>query len=94
MPVLQISAKVAQLKNLITLNLAVIIMSFTGILGALISLAPTHLVWYRLLIGIVSIYAYLKITRTALKVNSRALLKLFLTGAVLAVFWLCFFCGH
>ncbi|GEO02661.1 permease [Adhaeribacter aerolatus] len=88
---LQVSAKTASFKNLIILNLAVVLMSFTGILGALISMSSTHLVWYRLVIGVITLYGYLKLTRTRLRIGRPALLHLFFTGAILAAFWLSFF---
>lgn len=88
---LQVSAKVAPYKNLIILNIAVVLMGLTGILGALIQVSPTHLVWYRVLIGVVTLLGYLKLTRTSLKIKRLVLVQLFLTGAVLAIFWLSFF---
>jgi drug/metabolite transporter (DMT)-like permease len=88
---LQVSAKVASFKNLIILNMAVLLMGFTGILGALIQVSATHLVWYRLAIGVISLLAYLVFTRTSLKIDCPALFKLFFTGGILAVFWLLFF---
>lgn len=60
---LQITAKAVAYKNFIILNLAVVLMSLTGILGALISVSSTHLVWYRVLIAVASLFVYLKITR-------------------------------
>ena len=88
---LHITAKAVAYKNFIILNLAVGLMSLTGILGALISVSSTHLVWYRVLIAVVSLFFYLMLTRTSLKIDRSGLLQLVLAGAVLAVLWLCFF---
>ncbi|HEU0064460.1 MAG TPA: EamA family transporter, partial [Flavisolibacter sp.] len=43
-------------KALVQLNIAVFLWGFTGVLGRIISLDQTWLVWYRLLVTVVSLW--------------------------------------
>jgi drug/metabolite transporter (DMT)-like permease len=78
-------------KNLIILHITVFIWGFTGILGAVISIDASHLVWYRVLIAFISLYAYFMYSKTSIKVNKETFLKLFFTGAIVALHWILFF---
>lgn len=78
-------------RNLIILHLTVFVWGFTGILGALISIPAPQLVWYRVLIAFVSLYAYFKIGKIPLSVSREVFLKLFFTGAIVALHWILFF---
>lgn len=78
-------------KNLIILHLTVFVWGFTGILGALISIPATQLVWYRVLIAFITLIAYFKFTKTSLKVSRVVFLKLFFTGAIVGLHWILFF---
>ena len=78
-------------KSVLILHLTVFIWGFTGILGALITIPATQLVWYRVLIASVSLLAWLVATKTSFKVTIKAFLKLFLTGAILGLHWILFF---
>src|ERR1700744_1734374 len=78
-------------KNLLILHFTVFIWGFTSILGALISIAAVQLVWYRVLIAMVSLFLYFKFNKTAFKVNRKAFLKLFFTGALVGGHWILFF---
>jgi len=78
-------------RNLLILHLTVFVWGFTGILGQLISISATHLVWYRVLIAFITLYIYFKKTRTNLKISRNIFLKLFFTGAVVGAHWILFF---
>ena len=78
-------------KNLIILHFTVFIWGFTGILGQLITIPAVNLVWYRLLIACVSLFLYFKFNKTAFRVSRDTLLKLVLTGAIVAGHWIFFF---
>ncbi len=78
-------------RNLTILHLTVFVWGFTGILGALISIPATQLVWYRVLIAFITLLIYFKITRISLKVSTEVFLKLFFTGAIVALHWILFF---
>jgi drug/metabolite transporter (DMT)-like permease len=77
--------------NLIILHATVFVWGFTGILGKLISVDAIYLVWYRVLIAFVSLFIYLKLTRANLKISNPVFLKLFFTGAIVALHWILFF---
>lgn len=73
------------------MHLIVLIYGFTAILGKLIELPALELVWYRMLLAIVTFYIYLKIRREDISVPRKALLRFFLVGAIIAVHWVTFF---
>lgn len=78
-------------RNLIILHITVFVWGFTGILGALISIDATWLVWYRVLIAFISLYAYFRYKKISVRVSTETFLKLFFTGAVVALHWILFF---
>lgn len=78
-------------QNLLILHFTVFIWGFTGILGKLISVSAMHLVWYRVLIASVSLFAYFKFSRVDFKVDRPMFLKLIFTGAIVGAHWFCFF---
>lgn len=77
--------------NLLILHITVLVWGFTGILGALISINETHLVWYRVLIATVSLFIYFKWAKIDIKVSKTTFLKLFFTGAIVGLHWILFF---
>jgi len=77
--------------NLLILHLTVIVWGFTGILGALITINETQLVWYRVLIAFVSLFIYFKWKKRDIKVSRNVFLKLFFTGAIVGLHWILFF---
>lgn len=88
----KISALKKELKTAyLKLHLIVIIYGFTAILGKLIELPAVELVWYRMLLAIVTFYIYLKFKREDVSVPRRALLRFFLVGVIIAVHWVTFF---
>ncbi|MCC8425518.1 DMT family transporter [Mucilaginibacter sp. UR6-11] len=78
-------------KNLLILHFTVFIWGFTSILGALISISAVQLVWYRVLIALISLFLYFKFNKTAFKVSRKTFLKLFFTGALVGGHWILFF---
>ena len=78
-------------RNLVILHSTVLVWGFTGILGALISISATQLVWYRVLIAFVTLYIYFKISKTSFKVRRETFVKLFFTGAIVGAHWILFF---
>jgi drug/metabolite transporter (DMT)-like permease len=78
-------------KNLLILHFTVFIWGFTSILGELISIAAVQLVWYRVLIALVSLFLYFKFNKTAFKVSRKTFLQLFFTGALVGGHWILFF---
>lgn len=80
-----------QRRNLVILHLTVFIWGFTGILGALISIDAVQMVWYRVLIASVSLFAYFLWNKTAIKVSKKQFLQFFFTGSIVAIHWIFFF---
>lgn len=78
-------------RSLIILHLTVIVWGFTGILGNLITISATHLVWYRVLIAFVSLFVYFKAKGHSLRVSKVELRNFLLTGALVGGHWVLFF---
>lgn len=73
------------------LHFTVFLFGFTGILGKLITIPGDQLVWYRILIAILTLAIILATGKVPLKISIRELLKLFLVGVVIALHWIAFF---
>jgi drug/metabolite transporter (DMT)-like permease len=78
-------------KALIQLHLAVFLAGFTGILGKLITLNEGLLVWYRLLITVVSLYFLFRWKGLLSKLSFKQIVPIGLTGIVIALHWLFFY---
>ncbi|GGH57845.1 drug/metabolite transporter (DMT)-like permease [Filimonas zeae] len=76
---------------LIRLHLAIFLWGFTGVLGRLISLNEGWLVWWRLLITVVSLWIYFWWRGEIKRVDVRGFLKIGAIGTILALHWLCFY---
>lgn len=81
----------ANSKNLFILHLTVFVWGFTGILGALISINAVQMVWYRVLIASISLFAYFLLSKTDIKISKKQFLQFFFTGSIVAVHWIFFF---
>lgn len=81
----------AKLKNYFHLHFIVFIWGFTAILGKLITIDALPLVWYRMLLALLMVLAYVLIRKFPLKVPLRTLLLLVVAGAVVALHWVTFF---
>lgn len=79
------------LKNYLHLHILVFIWGFTAILGALIKIDAIPLVWYRMLLATIIVLIYFIIQKKTLKVNTKALLKFFIGGVLIALHWIFFF---
>lgn len=80
-----------KLKNYLHLHLLVFIAGFTAVLGKLITINAIPLVWFRMLIAGLLMFAYIKFTRIKLKVSLKTFFKLGLAGIVVALHWITFF---
>ena len=78
-------------KALLQLHSAVFLWGFTGVLGRAITLNSTMLVWWRLLITMVSLWVLYLLQGKARKINWKAGLMISLIGTVLALHWVCFY---
>ncbi len=80
-----------KLLNYLHLHFIVFIWGFTAVLGALITLEATPLVWYRMLIAWVLIYLYVIWKKIDLKFSRLTLAGFFLAGFIIALHWITFF---
>ena len=78
-------------KALIQLNVAVFLWGFTGVLGRAISLDSIMLVWWRLLITMLSLWALYLVQAKARRIPVRSVLVISLIGTVQALHWVCFY---
>lgn len=77
---------------LLKLHLAVFLWGFTGVLGRLISLNEGLLVWYRILITILTLYFLMRSNNELQSVSLKQRRKFFAIGCLIALHW-CFFYG-
>ncbi len=80
-----------KLLNYLHLHFIVFIWGFTAVLGALITLDAIPLVWYRMLIAGILIFAFLKYKKENLKFSLKTLGGFALAGVIIALHWLTFF---
>ena len=81
----------ARTKNYFHLHFIIFIWGFTAILGALISIDAIPLVWYRVTLATLFLYAFILIRRVKVNVPFNVLLRYILGGVFIAVHWITFF---
>lgn len=69
----------------------VVILGFTGILGKLIELENTHLVWYRMLIAFITLLVFLLLKKQVQTIKREDIAPLLGIGAIVALHWIFFF---
>ena len=78
-------------KALIQLHVAVFLAGFTAILGKLITLNEGLLVWFRLLITVITLGGILFFKKQIQRIPFKDVLKIFGVGAVVAIHWVTFY---
>ena len=73
------------------LHIAVILLAFTAILGDLITVSASVLVWWRTLIASAGIGIFLLLSRRMNYAWILSQTKIYWLGALIAIHWLCFF---
>lgn len=76
---------------LIKLHISVFLAGFTGILGKLITLNEGILVWYRIMITVVTLYVILSLRKKIGHISASSVWKLMGIGALIALHWVCFY---
>ena len=76
---------------LIKLHIAIFLWGFTGVLGRLIQLNEILLVWYRLLITIVTLALIFYYKKSTVKITKKEILKLLGIGVLVATHWVFFY---
>jgi len=76
---------------LIKLHVAVFLWGFTGVLGRLITLNEGLLVWYRLVLTIISLLVLMYVRGELQRLSLKQTLQLFGIGVIVALHWACFY---
>ena len=85
------SGAVATTKDYLKLHFLVFLWGFTAVLGKLVSIPSVEMVFYRTLLAAIGMGFLMILFRTSFKVDTRDLIKILLTGAIVAIHWLTFF---
>lgn len=80
-----------EIKGQLQLHFVVFVWGFTAILGELITLPATQLVWHRMLIAAISLYLWTLIRKIDLSVGIKPALQMIGTGVITAAHWITFF---
>jgi drug/metabolite transporter (DMT)-like permease len=78
-------------KALVQLHIAVFLAGFTAILGKLITLNEGLLVWYRLLISVVTLVILFYFKKKLVKISLKDALKFLGVGTIVALHWVSFY---
>ncbi len=78
-------------KALIQLHIAVFLAGFTAILGKLITLNEGLLVWFRLLITVLTLVAIMFFRKQLIRIPGKDVLKIFGVGVIVAIHWVTFY---
>ncbi|WP_299214066.1 DMT family transporter [uncultured Dokdonia sp.] len=81
----------AKLQSYLHFHFIVFIWGFTAVLGSLISIDSVPLVWFRMGIASLFIYAYIKWKKIDISLSRKAFLSFSIAGIIIAVHWLTFF---
>jgi drug/metabolite transporter (DMT)-like permease len=81
----------ATTSDYLKLHLLVFLWGFTAILGKLVTIPAVEMVFYRTLLAAIGMGIVIVIFRGSFKVSNSDLIKLLLTGAIVAAHWLTFF---
>jgi drug/metabolite transporter (DMT)-like permease len=73
------------------LHIAVFLAGFTGILGKLITLNEGWLVWYRLLLTSLTLWALALLRRQQIRLSAKDILRIFGIGGIAALHWVAFY---
>ncbi len=76
---------------LIKMHISIFLAGFTGILGVLINLGEGLLVWYRIMITVVTLLLVLSVRKEIQRVAPSMVWKLFGIGTLIALHWVFFF---
>jgi drug/metabolite transporter (DMT)-like permease len=85
------SEVVATTKDYFKLHFIVFLFGFTAILGKLVSIPAVEMVFYRTLLAAIGMAFLILATRGTFKVSQGDLIKILITGAIVAIHWITFF---
>ncbi len=79
------------MKDHLHLHFIVLIYGFTGILGKIITLPSADLVFYRMLLAAIGMFAFVLWKKKEMRLSGKVLAKVFGVGVIVAVHWITFF---
>ncbi|WP_349675841.1 MULTISPECIES: DMT family transporter [unclassified Leeuwenhoekiella] len=79
------------LKNLLQLNLAMLLVSTSGVLGRAVTLAPVVTIGLRALLAVVFLVLFLKWKRISFKIQKEDRLQVILGGILMGIHWVAYF---
>ena len=79
------------LRSYLALHFSIILFGFTAILGAVISLSALPLVWWRILLTVISLGFFAKLTSVFKQVSTKNILFICGTGGIVGLHWLTFY---
>lgn len=82
---------IATTRDYVKLHFLVFLWGFTAVLGKLVSIPSVEMVFYRTLLAAIGMGALILMTRGNFAVSKSDLIKILLTGVIVAVHWLTFF---
>lgn len=82
---------IATTKDYVKLHFLVFLWGFTAVLGKLVSIPSVEMVFYRTLLAALGMAALILVVRGSFKVSNSDLIKVVLTGFIVAIHWLTFF---
>lgn len=83
--------KTAIIEQYAHLHFIVILLGFTAILGALITIEAVELVWYRMFFAFTGLFFFFRWRRITWKISLKKQLPLLAIGAIVALHWITFF---
>ena len=79
------------LRSYLALHFSIILFGFTAILGAVISLSALPLLWWRILLTVISLGFFAKLTFIFKQVSTKNILFICGTGGIVGLHWLTFY---
>jgi drug/metabolite transporter (DMT)-like permease len=78
-------------KAFLQLHMAVFLAGFTGVLGRLITLNEALLVWYRLLVAVVTLWVFYFFQRKLHRITGAGIARITGVGVIVALHWVSFY---
>jgi drug/metabolite transporter (DMT)-like permease len=79
------------LRDYIKLHFIVLLWGFTAILGRLIEIPSTELVFYRTLVAAFALFAFLKFKKENIIIDKKGMWQILFTGVLISLHWILFF---
>lgn len=79
------------LRDYIKLHFIVLLWGFTAILGRLIEIPTTELVFYRTLVAAFALFAFLKFKKENFIIDKKGMWQILFTGVLISLHWVLFF---